>query len=55
MTVRFEETSYEFMEGTIETSIICVVSSGESDVPFTAMLSTLDGTAAGIVDMKSVP
>ena len=55
VTVRFEETSYEFEEGSIETSNICVVSSGESDIPFTVTLSTLDGTAAGIVDIKSVP
>ena len=55
VTVRFEETSYEFVEWSIETSNICVVSSGESDIPFTVTLSTLDGTAAGMVDMKSVP
>ena len=53
VVVRFENTSYEFLEGTNETREICVVSSGESAVSFTVTISTLDGTAIGKVYIKS--
>ena len=51
MTVRFEESGYDFMEGSNETSSVCLVSSGESDIPFTVSLGTLSGTAEGMMDM----
>lgn len=52
MTVHFEEANYEFLEGTNETNNICVVSLGASDIPFTVTLSTLNGTATGMVYMN---
>ena len=47
VSVRWEETNYEFVEGHMEPTNVCVVSSGEREIPFIVTLSTTSGTAQG--------
>lgn len=47
VSVRWEETNYEFVEGHMEPTNVCVASSGEKEIPFIVTFSTTSGTAQG--------
>lgn len=48
VTVSFQQTSYVFNEAD-DTSMVCAMSVGASDIPFTVRFSTIDVTAQGKV------